>query len=364
MALLENPRVIQAVDAAKALRETLKWLIAAISAVGAALLAGMQFSRIGTLNSWRFAVAVAGIVLSLGSVLYALRAVIRVLLPLEADLADAREPYLTKLNTMLQKMLNDKTASVESVTKEFNNNAERRADIAERLANVSQVTERSALLEEDHERAYNEHKYREILDAAAASFAYWKLRDAFDSSLKTLFKCTAATAIGILCFAWASSQCSEASTSPANLTINLGQPGNELAASQVFQKLGDAIGPFESGRTDRLEGEVGPGKQKRREICEARLVKAVVENAKDKRLRLLMIVGSADKFELAPSLKSIYGSNEGLAQGRADQILRCISGSIGSEISLTSIRGPSVHGSSATSVATQGDRSVSVYGIW
>jgi hypothetical protein len=161
----------------------------------------------------------------------------------------------------------------------------------------------------------------------------------------------------------ASNPGSKASVSPTpgtSLTTNPAPSGSDVVANPGFQTLDEPIEPFETGSTVRLEGQ--PAYQKT--ICDSDKVKALIEKAKDKRLRLLVVIGSADKFELTQPLKRIYGSNDGLAQGRADQILSCLSKNVVSEASLTSIRGPSVHGSSASKAATGKDRSVEVYGSW
>ena len=176
---------------------------------------------------------------------------------------------------------------------------------------TSDATEHDRLLRDDQRLANYEQNYREVMDGAAAMLAYWKLRDKFMGSRKKLYICAGVAALGILGFAYVSSSGTEASatlTKGTQLTINLGRVGGDLVENPVVQRIGERIEPFESGRTDRLE------KQLDSKICESNAVKSVIEKAKDKQMRLLVVIGSADKFELADPLKNIYGSNNGLAR--------------------------------------------------
>ena len=123
----------QAIDAAKLIRETLKWLAAAFAALAAALLAGLQLSRIGTLRGrWLFA-AITAVLISLGSVIWALSAVLGVLLPIDADLDDVG-PYGEKLNKLLRDLLGEPSASVITVRDDFNTNTKCREDNDKKLA--------------------------------------------------------------------------------------------------------------------------------------------------------------------------------------------------------------------------------------
>ena len=196
-----------------------------------------------------------------------------------------------------------------------------------------------------------------------ASVAYWKLSNQFLKARKQLFWFAIAATVGMGLFVWASSPQSEQATpgSGPKLTINLnGVEGNPISNS-AFDKVGAPIGPFQTGKSDRLEGEPSSGPSA---ICKSDPLESIVNKVQNKPLRRLLVIGSADKFELNSSLRTIYGSNEGPAQARADQIPGCLSNYVSTDVALTTVRGPSVHGSAAKESDTGGDRSVAVYVVW
>ena len=98
-----NTRTTQAIGAATSIRDTAKWLAGAFSAIGAALLAGAQFSRIGSLGMGRLVLAVSALGFSLGWILSALKIVTGLLKPQEVEEADlSSEPYKAKVNEIIK----------------------------------------------------------------------------------------------------------------------------------------------------------------------------------------------------------------------------------------------------------------------
>jgi hypothetical protein len=77
------------------IRSAARWLVGALGAIGAVLIAGSQLSSIGSLpgSSYRLWLAVAGLAIGLGAVLYAIWRVVELLLPERAMLAELAEDW-------------------------------------------------------------------------------------------------------------------------------------------------------------------------------------------------------------------------------------------------------------------------------
>jgi len=126
----------------------------------------------------------------------------------------------------------------------------------------------------------------------------------------------------------------------------------------------DHVGPFVSGEADILEST--PIKPPR---TPGDIVKDLATQAKDRQLVQLVLIGSADKFELLPSLRARYGSNTGLARVRADWVQQELSNELlkakfSPATYLTLIVGPAKHGPGLTSNDVGPDRSVAVCPVW
>jgi hypothetical protein len=188
------------------------------------------------------------------------------------------------------------------------------------------------------------------------------LSDRFLSTRKYLFLVAILATVGIGFFVWASSSPSQVGTvGGPKLTINLNGADGIASSDLMFDKIGSPIGPFQTGQNDRLEGEPSTGAGG---ICASDPVKSISGEIRKNGIHLLLAIGSADKFDLNSSLRAKYGSNDGLAQARADKSVDCLSKFVSPDITITTVRGPSVYGSVAKSSATGGDRSVTVYIIW
>lgn len=361
MSQTDKSRTTQALSATNAIRETAKWLASAFAAVGAALLAGAQFSRIGSLGWGRLALAVPALVASLGCVLYALKIVTDILTPLEVTEADlSSSTYKEQVGKALEATLTG-IKSAKELSDKIVENAGQHAKISKGLDDVLTPEKRAMLEARDRGYGQNQIELYELHDQLMASVAYWKLSDKFVGTRKCLYRLAIATTVGIGLFVWANSPSPQlGAVFVPKLNINLNGDSN-LISNSVLDKIGAPIGPFQPGQSDRLAGEPSRGPSG---ICESDSVKSIVEKVQGKPLRLLLIIGSADKFELNSSLRAVYGSNEGLAQARADQILECLSKHGSSNVVLTTVRGPSVHGAEVKKDNTAADRSAVVYGIW
>src|SRR5689334_10268659 len=84
-----GPATYQFDGAMQRIRDAAKWLIGAAAAVGAALIAGTQLSSIGKLSSgWRLSLAIAGVVLALAAVVFAIWFAVQLLLPVGVTLTE------------------------------------------------------------------------------------------------------------------------------------------------------------------------------------------------------------------------------------------------------------------------------------
>ncbi len=121
------------------------------------------------------------------------------------------------------------------------------------------------------------------------------------------------------------------------------------------------VGPFVTGKTNILEPEAMSSGG-----AVADLVEALKARAKGRELAHLLLVGSADKFELSPRLLNRYGSNTGLARARADWVAEqarlAWKGEAYESLALTV--GPGRHGTELSAKETGADRSVTVYAAW
>lgn len=71
-------------------RDAAKWLVAALAAVAAILVAGSQLSSIGEVDGWRLALAVGSAIAGLAAVAFALRQTFRLMLPSSVTLEDLK----------------------------------------------------------------------------------------------------------------------------------------------------------------------------------------------------------------------------------------------------------------------------------
>jgi hypothetical protein len=99
------------------------------------------------------------------------------------------------------------------------------------------------------------------------------------------------------------------------------------------------------------------------------VVRCLSERAKSRPLLQLVLVGSADKFELVSALRPRYGSNAGLARARADWVAKEITrrwpdppAPVSQALALTV--GPGQVGENLSPAQTGDDRGVAIHAVW
>ena len=127
---------------------------------------------------------------------------------------------------------------------------------------------------------------------------------------------------------------------------------------------GHRVGPFVTGEASALESTDGQPAR-----TPADIAKDLAIQAKGRQLLQLVLIGSADKFELLPALRARYGSNTGLARVRADWVQQELSremerARIPPTTYLALTVGPAKHGQDLSSRDVGPDRSVSVCPVW
>jgi hypothetical protein len=121
------------------------------------------------------------------------------------------------------------------------------------------------------------------------------------------------------------------------------------------------VGPFVSGKVLELEPTPPGEKWLRVEDVLAELR----SRSREGEVGYLILVGSADKIELAPALRQQYGSNSGLARLRAETVRHAVEAELGRAVSTVALAtGPEVEGAGLPPAVTRADRSVAVYVAW
>jgi hypothetical protein len=345
----ETPGVTQALAAAQTIRETTKWLTTSFAAVGAAILAGTQLTRIGTTDWLHFWLALTGLSVALIAIMIALQITTDLLLPKHISLAslgndDDNKPEVVDI---IREGLGKPQATLANL----------REELYEALNNPDT----------------SEDELKAILDLTrevVAVAALLKLRDDFKTARAKLIKWAFLAAAGIVLFACASATSTvEAPAIAPVANINLGfSTGKPSRVDHFLSQIGRPIGPFQTGQKDCLEDSPrgsacakASESLRMSELCNSPEVKEALNELTKDQANVLLVVGAADKFELRSPLRQIYGSNQGLAQARAEGVLNCFSILSFNHLSIALLRGPSVDGADKSSSNTAGDRTVTVY---
>jgi hypothetical protein len=144
--------------------------------------------------------------------------------------------------------------------------------------------------------------------------------------------------------------------------IDLAPLTNIRAVSSSFQFLG-CVGPFLSGNDSSVA--TSPSSQKCGSIDDT--VKRINQSlTRQGMLTSLLVVGSADKFELTSQLRAEYGANSGLARARTKTIIDRLvkSNVIPAEQVIAVTVGPKVYGKRLSRAQTASDRTVSIWGFF
>jgi hypothetical protein len=116
------------------------------------------------------------------------------------------------------------------------------------------------------------------------------------------------------------------------------------------------IGPFELGSEKVLEAGT--------EVL-TRLRAELNARSRSGEFTQVLLIGSADKFELTDRLRARYGSNAGLARARADWVAEQLLDGTGQKVPhLVLTVGPLEHGTDLSRRDTAPDRSVGIYLLW
>ncbi|GIE99961.1 pentapeptide repeat-containing protein [Paractinoplanes rishiriensis] len=184
------------------IRDTAKWFIAGLAAVGAALIAGSQLSSIGRLEvGWptsvataRLWVAVSGAVLALAAVVFAITGAVRVLLPVGVLIADLAENWATPEPRFCRAV-------------EF---FRRRPKYLQGVAGPQELIDRrQALVDQLGKPGADPNLDRKIaamdqrVDAIESMASHETLAATFDRCLRRLLVASAVVAAGVVAFAWA-----------------------------------------------------------------------------------------------------------------------------------------------------------------
>jgi hypothetical protein len=177
------------------IRDAAKWLVASAAAVGAAMLAGSQLSRIGelgvgwptTVDTARLWVAGAGAVAGLAAVVYAIWSAVQILLPklvLVSDLDRAWERPPSHLAPVV--------AQFRRNPKYLQGFATPGDIIAARDALIAEHADQARIADLD-----------ERITAIEDTATHEALKAEFGRTLRRLMRATAVAAVGIVAFAWA-----------------------------------------------------------------------------------------------------------------------------------------------------------------
>lgn len=217
------------------IRDAGKWLIAASAAVGAVLIAGSQLSSIGQLPfGWRLGWAVAGVVLALTAVVFAVWAAVQVLLPVGVTL-DELESHWTANTRADVVFFHDNpgqlgATSPGQLNERWNAAWDERVRAERELRSAAdadrgakKVTAEAA----DAEFRRIDGDVRTVLQNAQ----YQLLRDEFGKVLTKLLAAAGLAAVGIMLFAWAANP-PKASASATTLR-NAHLVGGDLGDAQL-----------------------------------------------------------------------------------------------------------------------------------
>ncbi|MDQ1532231.1 MAG: hypothetical protein QOE37_2392 [Microbacteriaceae bacterium] len=189
------------------IRDAGKWLIAASAAVGAVLIAGSQLSSIGQLPfGWRLAWAIAGVVLALAAVVYAVWAAVQVLLPVGVTLDELESQWQASTRADVV-FFHDNPGQLgadtpEQLNQRWNTAWDERVQAERALqsaGDTDRATKKATADAADAEFRRIDGDVRTVLQNAQ----YQLLKDAFGKVLTKLLTAAVLAAVGIMLFAWA-----------------------------------------------------------------------------------------------------------------------------------------------------------------
>ena len=219
---------------AKAIRDSVKWLIASFGAVAAALIAGSQLSGIGKLpvSSARLWIAIGGGVVALAGIALAISAAMNVLTPDEITLDTLGSASLADVSGAINEMpeiFEGFASSVDELRAKYSSALASRATALE--ASARAVNNRAVDLKATAEISSVKQLNR-VVQNVLGSAGWYELKRDYRRSKLVIFLGASTAAAGIGVFAWAANPAS-ASITPDSQPISISwnnSDGHELAS--------------------------------------------------------------------------------------------------------------------------------------
>jgi hypothetical protein len=228
-------------SATSQIQATAKWIIAGFAGVGAALIAGLQLTGLGKLEIGELAIALAGLVLALGSVFLAIRVVASVLTPPMILLGEL-EDWLGQLTEEDETLLMGHADNLDQLLERYLDlDDEVRAEWT--AAEVAKRNKEEQAAKEAKERAKAKDEELEPLDRTVAFLRglaiNLKVRKAFSDMWRPLLGAVVAGTIGVVILAYETNRPESAPKLPAHTTRAVGQSpvGAQLVLTGDERKL-------------------------------------------------------------------------------------------------------------------------------
>jgi hypothetical protein len=254
MAQQEIPGLSAAATASNTIRETAKWLITALAAVGAALIAGSQFSNIGKVDSLFSFIAIVGVVVGLVGVGIALWYTIKVLTPgylgLSTLVKDEDKKFEKFLNSIKEspEVLKEEYINVQALQNKYSESLKIRLSLYDEYQkSVGKATRNEIGLrfkEADDRVVY----LSSIVSQVTALANFQLLQEKFIGASKAVFLGGSIAAGGAIIFALGANQPQKAERFllPSVVEVNLTDDGKTFLIGKIGKDWKDCIQPDQS----------------------------------------------------------------------------------------------------------------------
>jgi hypothetical protein len=195
-------------DATSAIRDTAKWLVASLAAVGAAFAAGVQISSLGSVTDVRLGVGIAAVVVGISGIAWAITRTVDVLIPERLNLRaisclEPTDPIRQYIDTNADELLEGRATSVggpNGFRDQYDRAIQARAQAFDELnPDPASATKKLKAQEEDAQVTY----LNAVALKVAATGNYLKLRNSIPSWRSDLLKAALLVAASIAIFGWA-----------------------------------------------------------------------------------------------------------------------------------------------------------------
>jgi hypothetical protein len=223
------------------IQETAKWIITAFAGVGAALIAGLQLTGLGKLTFPEILIPIAGLLIALGAVFYAIREVTKVLTP-PMILLDDLEEWVGELTENDITLLMGQADDLEQLLKRFvDADGEVRAqwnavEQAKGANDEAAATIAKAAAEAKDEAFRPLNQAVNFLRRLAINL---KVRKAFEDMWWPLAGAVAFAVVGVILLTYMTNRPEDKPTTPPHTTKAVGQSpvGVKLALTSAERKL-------------------------------------------------------------------------------------------------------------------------------